>query len=573
MGAKRFIFGRPEKLKPSVYCKNFSYTESEISYDVSAITGRETTRGYVLELPLRDSEHIYGLGLQLKQFDFRGKHAKLKVNADPVSASGDSHAPVPFFVSTAGYGIYFDTARYAEFDFGRKKIDSRAEKKEYSVKTSTEELYSESDVEDSFITVCIPAAKGIEIYIFEGETITEIVSEYNRLSGGGCDVADWGFGLYYRCCASHGQQKVLETAKYFREKNIPCSVIGLEPGWQTRAYSCSYVWNKELFPDAQNTVKRLYEEGYHVNLWEHAFVNGESPVYEKLKNHSGNYTVWNGLVPDFAQKHAKDVFAAYHNESVDFGVIDGYKLDECDGSDHTGGWSFPDCTEFPSGLDGEQYHSLFGTLYMQTIMQALKGRKTYSEVRSAGALCSSYPFVLYSDLYDHGDFIRGVASAGFSGLLWTPELRHAETREEFIRRLQTVVFSAQCLINGWYCEELLWLKFDIENEVRAWINERYKLIPMLKRAFEEYKNTGKPPIRALVSDYTRDEQTYGIDDEYIFCNELLVAPIKAGEKGRKVYLPEGEWADYFTGKPVKSGWLEVETDGIPVYRLFRGEKK
>ena len=566
MSVKKLVFGTPEKIKPSDFCKGFNYVEGEVGYDCASISFRTAARGCVLELPFGADEHVYGLGLQLKQFDFRGKHARLKVNSDPVAATGDSHAPVPFFVSTAGYGIYFDTARYVEFDFGRKSSRAPAARGEDRIKLSTAELYSDNDVENSVITVCIPASEGIELYIIEGENITDIAAQYNMMAGGGCEIPDWGLGLYYRCCASYSQERVLETAKYFTDKNIPCSVLGLEPGWQTRAYSCSYLWNPKLYPDPEGTVRKLYDSGYRVNLWEHAFVNGESPVYEKLREYSGNYTVWNGLVPDFSIKEAREIFAKHHNEKVDLGIIDGYKLDECDSSDYTGGWSFPDCTAFPSGMDGEQYHCLFGTLYMQAILGSLNGRDTYSEVRNAGALCSSYPFALYSDLYDHADFIRGVVTSGFSGLLWAPEVRHAESGEEFLRRLQTVVFSAQCLINGWYCEELPWLKFGCEDEVRRWINERERLKPYLRKAFDNYRTTGKPPVRALVSDYTGDRETYAIDDEYLFCDDFVVAPVKVGERGRRVYLPGGSWEDWFTGEPHKPGWFEVEGGDIRVYR-------
>lgn len=570
MSVKKLVFGKPEKIKPSRYCKKFNYCEGEISYNLSEIKFSMTKRGCVLEFPFKGDEHIYGLGLQLKQFDFKGKHAKLKVNCDPVAPTGDSHAPVPFFVSTSGYGVYFDTARYVEFDFGRrKKHASNVVNSDTGIKLNTKDLYSVQNTDDSIITVCIPVAKGIELYIFEGNTITDIISEYNRLSGGGCDVPEWGFGLYYRCCATYNQNQVNYAVSYFKEKKIPCSVIGIEPGWQTKSYPCSYEWNTALFPNPKKMIDNIYQQGCHINLWEHAFVNRKSSIYDKLKNYSGNYTVWDGLVPDFTIKKAREIFSEQHNENVDFGIIDGYKLDECDNGDYTGGWSFPDCSLFPSGADGEQYHSLFGTLYMQTVLQTLKGRATYSEVRNAGALCSSYPFVLYSDLYNHEDFIRGVVSSGFSGLLWTPEVRHADSKEEFVRRLQTAVFSAQCLINGWYCEEFPWLNFDCENELRRWVNEREKLKPYLKKAFEEYKCIGKPPIRALVCDYTTDENTYGIDDEYIFCDEFIVAPIKAGEESRKVYLPEGKWVNYFSGKAEFSGWFEVKTEDIPVYRKLK----
>jgi alpha-D-xyloside xylohydrolase len=279
--------------------------------------------------------------------------------------------------------------------------------------------------------------------------------------------------------------------------------------------------------------------------------------------YSGNYEVWGGLVPDFSLDEVRQIFAEHHKENVTFGLIDGFKLDECDGSDFKNGWSFPLCSEFPGGMDGEQYHSLFGTLYMQTV-QSFAGN-TLSEVRNAGALCASYPFVLYSDLYAHKDFIRGLATAGFSGVLWTPELRHADSKEDLLRRLQSTVFSPQCLINAWYCDVQPWLSFDCEDEVRELLEERVKLLPRLKKAFAAYQKYGIAPVRALVSDYSSDEAVYNIDDEYLLGDDLLVAPMVCGEDTRKVYLPQGQWMDYWSGNSVEEGWIEVKTEKIPVY--------
>lgn len=311
--------------------------------------------------------------------------------------------------------------------------------------------------------------------------------------------------------------------------------------------------------------------GYHINLWEHAFTNPASPIYESLLTYCGDRLVWNGLIPDFATKEAQKIFADYHKKIVDMG-IDGFKLDECDSSDYKNNWSFPNLTEFPSGLDGEQYHSLFGVLYMQTMMKAMDNKPTLSEVRNAGALSASYPFVLYSDLYDHKDFLRGCATAGFSGLLWTPEVRDAKTKEEFLRRLQANVFSVQCLINAWYCQDFPWNELDCENEVKQLLEIREQLVPMLLKAFDKYSETGIPPVRALVSDYTNDANTYNIDDEYIFCDDLIVAPIAVGETERTVYLPKGEWVDYFTKEPVSSGYFTVKTDFIPVYEIKKDKR-
>ena len=569
---KKITFGTPETLTPVSFCKGFSYRETEISYPVSEIQFEKTAAGILLHLPLDKDEHLYGLGLQLKAFDLRGRKMTLRPNADPMAPTGDSHAPVPFFVSTKGYGVYVDTARYAEFSFGRakrlKKRMASGHSKEIAV--STDALYAVSAVAESCIDIYIPTAEGVDLYIMEGDCITDVVAQYNLLSGGGCSVPAWGLTPIYRCYARYHQSRVLAMAKSFRDGGIPIGIIGLEPGWQSHAYSCSFVWNGDLYPEPEKLIDGLKAMGYHVNLWEHAFTHPTSPIYGALAPYSGNYEVWGGCVPDFALPEARAIFAAHH-KTITGMDIDGFKLDECDSSDYTGGWSFPNYAKFPSGLDGDQYHSLFGTLYMQAILEALDGTPTLSEVRNAGALAASYPFVLYSDLYDHRDFIRGCATAGFSGILWTPEVRDSasETKEELIRRLQANVFSVQCIINAWYCEEKPWEILGCADEVKYWLSVRQTLIPMLEEAFCRYHNEGIPPVRALVSDYTDDSETYKIDDEYCFCDSLIVAPIAVGETKRRVYLPAGEWEDYFTKETVPCGWFEVETDGIPVYRKIK----
>ncbi len=563
---KKFTFGTPESIVPSKFCPDFRYAETDVRYDPANFTFKTTARGCVLEIPLKYGEEVFGFGLQLKGFNHKSHKLHLRANSDPVANTGDSHAPVPFFVTTNGYGMYIDTARYAEVYCGYSRSKSRPSTPNNTIIATAEDLYKKCGLqEDTFMSIEIPVAKGVDVYVFEGDTITDIVSQYNMLSGGGCDVPEWGLGVLYRCYAKFNEDDVIEQAKYFKENNIPCDIMGLEPGWQSNSYSCSYVWDDERFPHGGRVVQQLRDMGLHVNLWEHAFVAGASPIYKEIAPYCGDYEVWKGLIPDLSMPEARKIFADHHRSYLVEQGVDGFKLDECDNSDFVHDWSFPNCTEFPGGMDGEQYHSMMGTLYMQTILEALGENPTLSEVRNAGALAASYPFVLYSDLYDHSDFIRGVVNSGFSGLLWTPEVRDAASRTDFIRRLQSNVFSVQCLINAWYCPRTPWLDWDCEDEVRTLLNERKKLVPMLKDAFAQYHATGKPPVRALVMDYTDDRETYAIDDQYIFCDKLIVAPMTAAQTQRRVYLPEGAWVDYWTKAPVAAGWHTVTTDNIPVY--------
>jgi len=295
--------------------------------------------------------------------------------------------------------------------------------------------------------------------------------------------------------------------------------------------------------------------------------------------------VWGGLVPDFRQPEARRIFADFHEKTHVAIGVSGYKLDECDNSDFTGNWSFPEISKFPSGADGEQMHSLFGERYQDAIQSVFESRKqrTYGLVRSSQALAAPYPYVLYSDLYEHRQFLRGLVNAGFSGLLWTPELRDAKSPEDLIRRLQSVALSPMALINAWYIQNPPWKQVDrarnnageftadwesIETQCRAVMELRMRLVPYLHAAFVRYHREGLPPFRALVMDYPKDSGTWAIEDQYMMGDRLMVAPVIAGQAKRNIYLPEGEWVDFWTAER-RSGkqqiTLDVPLDRVPLF--------
>ena len=78
-------------------------------------------------------------------------------------------------------------------------------------------------------------------------------------------------------------------------------------------------------------LDQLQQKGYKVNLWEHAYVHPSSPIRKALEPYSGDFLVWNGLVPDFIQPEAHKIFTDYHRTLIEEG-ISGFKLDECDNS-------------------------------------------------------------------------------------------------------------------------------------------------------------------------------------------------------------------------------------------------
>src|SRR4051794_34205421 len=535
---------------------------------VPAIAGTATGRGCILRLPMPPGELIYGFGLQLLSFSQRGKKKTIRVNADPKLDTGDSHAPVPFYVTTRGYGLLVDSTRHVDFYCGDARLKPARPIQAASGMVNTPDATRKLALQDpGEITIEVPKARGVDLYLFAGPSMRQAVQRYNLFSGGGLVPPEWGLGFWYRAEQHGDHETVKKLASEFRERQIPCDVMGLEPGWQTHAYSCSFAWDSARFPDPQKFVKELSNLGFQVNLWEHAFTHPSSPLFEALLPYSGDYGVWGGLAPDFAGEKAREVFGDYHGRTlIDIGVS-GFKLDECDSSDYTGGWSFPDFSHFPSGWDGEQMHAVFGLRYQDAVWQEFKKRRrpTYSLVRSSGALATPYPFVLYSDLYEHRDFVRALVNSGFSGLLWCPEVRDAKSAEDLLRRLETVVFSPLAMVNAWYIKNPPWKQIDqtknnanqLENEWQALearcreiIGWRMQLVPYLLSAFESYEATGMPPFRALILDHPEEAALADVDDEYLIGDRMLVAPLFAGEFERKITLPQGAWCDFWTGKPI-----------------------
>ena len=552
---------------------------------LDAPTASVGARGVELQLPLEPGELMYGFGLQMMSFQQRSKKRIIRVNADPKVDSGDSHAPVPFYVTTRGYGVLVDTFRHATFYCGEVHPRPEHAVSANALEVNTPQMMRVRDRhQDSRVMVEVPRCAGVDVYLFAGPELLTAVRRYNLFSGGGVLPPEWGLGFWYRPEMHLNAEQVLALGKDLRASGIPCDVLGLEPGWQTHAYSCTFAWEHHRFPDPKQFIQRAGDLGFHINLWEHAFTHPASPIFTQLEPHSGNFAVWDGLVPDFAGEQARRVFGNYHGKAlIDIGVS-GFKLDECDNSDFTEGWSFPDHSRFPSGVDGEQMHAEFGLRYQDTILKQFKqrGKPTYNLVRSSGALAAPYPFVLYSDLYDHRQFIRALVNAGFSGLLWCPEVRDAASEEDLIRRLQSVVFSPLAMVNAWYIRNPPWKQIDrgqnnadqfdpgwerLQARCKEIISWRMRLLPYLHAAFAVYQRDGIPPFRALLMDYPDDPTLAGVDDQYIVGDRLIVAPLFAGEVHRTVLLPKGDWHDFWTGAPVIGRKLTVtsDTENIPVY--------
>jgi alpha-D-xyloside xylohydrolase len=381
-------------------------------------------------------------------------------------------------------------------------------------------------------------------------------------------------------------EQVLQLADEFEEHDFPLDFIGLEPGWQSASYPCTYVWDKTRFPEGGKVVQELLAKKVRTNLWINPYPAPESPIYKKMKPLSASHSVWAGIVPDYSMKEARDIFCDFYKETLLKDGVSGLKMDENDGFDT---WLWPDMASFPSGNTGEQMRQTYGLL-MQRMIAGIyheKNERTYGLVRASNAGASSLPFVIYNDYYSHPDFITALINSGFSGVLWTPEVRSSGSGEEWLRRMQSVCFSPMAMINAWASGTKPWSFPEVYEAVKDIATLRMRLLPYIYSSFAQYYFEGFPPIRPMVmlDGFISDEKVVKgqlddvknpyeiakrkeIKDQYMFGDNLLVAPLFAGQESRKVILPAGKWYDFYTGELAGENEIIEVTPGLSKIPLF-----
>lgn len=554
----------------------FPLPEEEVSY-------RLDDGKVALRLPLEKEEQIFGFGLNFQTIYQRGRVFELHVDHYGGKDNGRTHAPVPFYVSDKGYGVFVNTARYLKVWCGTAV---RADSPEPPVvrDRNTDKKWSSRPYSDA-VEMLVPA-KGVEVYVFEGPAMLDVVRRFNLFNGGGCLPPRWGLGFTQRVKSLYTADDVKKEAEAFNQHQFPLDFIGLEPGWQSKAYPCTFEWDRTRYPDPFGFVREMKELGIHLNLWTNPYVSPESPVYEPLKPFYGSHTVWRGMVPDVTIPEASKILTTQLLKSqVEIGVS-GYKIDEVDGYDH---YLWSDVAVFPSGISAEQMRQTYG-VWMQRLTTGVfreRNERTYGLVRASNAGASSLPYVIYNDYYSHEDFITALCNSGFSGILWTPEVRQSKTPEEWLRRMQSVCFSPMAMINAWASGTKPWSYPEVEKEVKAIADLRMALMPYFYSEFAKYHFEGTPPFRAMYLEpgfsLRHEEQKNAaglndnpyaeavrkeIKDQYMAGEYLLIAPLFTGQTDRKVVLPRGKWYDFYTGAYAGDGEVISVEPGlghIPVF--------
>ncbi|MBZ5859304.1 TIM-barrel domain-containing protein [Flavihumibacter profundi] len=547
------------------------------------ITAQVVDHKTYLHFPLDKAERIFGLGLNFKTVEQRGRIMRLHMDHYGGQDNGRTHAPVPFYLSSNGYGVLINAARYIDVWVGTAvRKDS---KHPPQIRDRNTDKNWEANPYSDNIEMVVPA-DGAEIIVFGGPTILDAVRRYNLYNGGGCLPPKWGLGFWHRTPTLYGEQEVLNEVKQYAEHKFPLTVIGLEPGWQTRSYPCTYEWDSNRFPNPERLLDSLKKKGVYANLWMNPYISPDGELYKKVLPYSASHTVWTGIVPDYSMPEVKQLISGHFSRFLLDKGVSGFKMDENDGFDE---WLWPDVAIFPSGNPAEQIRQTYAMMMQKMTLDLYhsKNTRTYGLVRGSNAAASSFPYVIYNDYYSHPDFITALINSSFIGVLWTPEVRGSASAEEWLRRMQTVCFSPVAMINAWADGTKPWSYPEVEKQVQDIASLRMQLIPYLYTNYADYAFYGTPPIKAMnllpgfnspVSSkegiLNSTDNPYAkavkqeIKDQFMVGDDLLVAPLFAGEKTRSVVLPQGKWYDFYTGKFAGEGEVISVTPGmdiIPVY--------
>ncbi|HIL72214.1 MAG TPA: DUF5110 domain-containing protein, partial [Verrucomicrobia bacterium] len=563
----------------------FPFAPDEITYNLTP------DNKILLRIPTLADETLYGFGLQLD--GIKKSRKVLTLNVDHWSKGGGrTHAPVPFYISSRGYGVFFNTARFLKIynQIGNRK-DSLRNPPEVDRNPPPDEKQSgpwqalpQGDAVEAQIN-----GEGLEVIVFSGDSLLDVVCRYNLYNGGGALPPLWGLGFWHRVHAHSNADQTDHEVKQFKDRDFPLDVIGLEPGWMSKSYPCTFEWQKKRFPDPAGFIGDLLDKGIRLNLWENPYISKHSRIYEKMYPLSGSHMVWLGIVPDYTLPEARQLLTNQHLQDH-FG-ISGYKIDEVDGYDF---WLWPDHATFPSGVSGEAMRQSYGLLMQNMLYNDLfrkRNVRTYGLVRAGNGAASGYPFVIYSDAYDHSQFITGLSTASLCGILWTPEARSAGNGREWLNRMQTVCFSPMAQLNAWSSGKKPWSYGNVTDSVRDVIKLRMRLLPYLYSTFADYHFKGIPPIRAMILEdgFSKlqdelinaklDSETnpYAMGriiektDQFMFGPSIMVAPFYESQAiARQVQLPAGNWYDFYSGKAVggnKSITVTAEdlSDRIPLF--------
>lgn len=515
----------------------------------------------------KHDECFAGTGERFKKMDLSGQSFFLKNQDGQGVNNSRTYKNIPFYISSRMYGCFYHTTAYSKLDLACHS--SR----------SVQFLAQHSE---------------LDVFLIGGDSIEEIIRGYRDLTGYPSMPPLWSFGIWMSRMTYFSADEVNEICDRMRREHYPCDVIHLDTGWFKTDWLCEWKFNDERFPEPAAFIKKLKDNGYRVSLWQLPYVaEGAEQITEAKENAyistpiggwdnvsstggSSNFSSldYAGTI-DFTYDKATEWYKGLLRNLLKMGVT-------CIKTDF-GENIHMDATY--KNMSPELLNNIYSLLYQKAAYEVTKEVTGDGIVwaRSAWAGCQRYPLHWGGDSCSSWDgmsgSLKGGLHFGLSGFaFWSHDVPGFHTLPNFmngivqddvyVRWTQFGVFSSHIRYHGTNKREP-WHYPTIAPIVKRWWKLRYALIPYIVEQSCIATESGHSMVEALVFNHPEDKTAWHIDDEYYFGHDFLVAPVFNSENCRQVYLPEGEWVDFFSGEQYKGQqWLslkDIPLDKMPVY--------
>lgn len=537
---------------------------------------------------LRDDEHVYGFGEKTGRLDKRGwKLGGISTtmwNSDTFAydASTDPlYASVPFFLvlrEGRAHGIFLDNTYRSHFDVGRE----------------TQGVLS------------FGASGGeLNYYFFAGPTPKDVVSRYTELTGRAPLPPRWALGFHQCRYSYYPESRVRFIAENLRQRRIPADAIWLDIHYQD-GYK-PFTWDPERFPDPGRLIADLREQGLRTVVivdphpkaekgyapYDEGMAGGhfvtdpageviEVPVWPSQAERDPGPSVF----ADFSRPATREWWGGLYTHFLDLGVAGIWNdMDEPAVFNTTG--TLPlDARHDNEGQpsDHREIHNVYGMLMTRATYEGLlrlrPEERPFVLTRATFAGGQRWAAAWPGDNRSYWEDLRGsipqLLGMGISGLGFVGVdvggFAGTPSAELFTRWLQAAIFYPFLRAHTAFgtADQEPWSYGTRHEEVnRQAIELRYRLLPEIYKVMREMETTGIPAMRPLFLEYPEDPQTWGLDNEFLFGTDLLIAPVlEEGATARGVYLPAGDWYEFATGEPHRGGdWIrkKVTLETIPVY--------
>lgn len=514
---------------------------------------------------LEESEAVYGLGQhQQGGLNQRGRDVFLQqVNME---------IGIPLVHSVKGYAIFWDNNSSTWY------------------RDNSEGMTFDSETGD----YC-------DYYFIAGENADGVIGELRTLTGGSPMLPMWNFGFIQSKERYASQDELVAVVQKYRDLGIPLDAIVQD--W--RYWGDDHHWWNAVeflspeFPDPKGLMEQLKalnanalisiwpSFGPNTNIYKELAENGLLMAHETFPQDHGVkvYDPWN--------PQARDIYWKYIKKNMFDVGINGWWLDATE-PEHNPikpedyDYMTPEGTfrevrnTFPIVSTGGVYdHQRAESDDRRVVIltrSAYLGQQRYGTHVWSGDVFSDWKVL--------GDQIPAALNLSLCGIpYWNSDIggfwawrefpegyRDPAFHKLYTRWMQFAVFTGMMRSHGSntpreifrFGERGYWA-FDSQEK---FINLRYRLLPYIYSSAWKVTSEDATLMRALFMDWPEDRNVWNVSDEYMFGESFLVAPIVTPEDEREVYLPAGQWFDFWTGEIVPGGQTVVRhtpVDECPVY--------